>query len=96
MILLASSSTGATTLASPASMAFLGMESNLAEAGSCTKTAPPFSLMAESPIVPSAPMPERRTPTLWGPWSAARDRKKESMGKRSPRGAAGASKCNTP
>ena len=64
MILPGSSSAGATRSASPASMALLGMLSNLAEAGSCTSANPAFSLMARSPIVPSEPMPERMTPML--------------------------------
>ena len=62
--------------ARPASMALRGMESNFAEAGSCTSTTPAFSLMARSPSVPSEPMPERITPTLFSCWSAASERKK--------------------
>ena len=42
MILPGSSSTGATKSASPASIALRGMLSNLAEAGSCTRSRPPF------------------------------------------------------
>ena len=96
MILPGSSSTGATTSASPASMALRGMPSNLAEAGSCTKTTPAFSLMARRPSVPSEPMPERITPMLRSCRSSARERKKKSIGRRRPRGATGSSRCSTP
>jgi hypothetical protein len=64
MIFAGNSSTGATMSASPASMALRGMESNLADTGSCTSTTPAFSLMARRPSVPSEPMPERITPML--------------------------------
>ncbi len=96
MILPGSSSAGATTSASPASMALRGMPSNLAEAGACTKTTPAFSLMARRPSVPSEPMPERMTPMLLSCWSSARERKKKSIGRRSPRGAAGSKQVQRP
>ena len=77
-------------------MALLGMASNLAEAGSCTITTPPFSLMAFRPSVPSLPMPERMTPTPNSRWSSARERKKKSIGSRSPRGADGLEQVQLP
>src|ERR1035438_6640869 len=77
-------------------MALRGMPSNLADSGVCTKTAPAFSLMARRPSVPSEPIPERMTPMLCSSWSSASERKKKSIGRRSPRGAAGSSRCSTP
>ena len=87
---------GATISASPESIALRGMPSNFAVAGSCTNTTPPFSLMARNPSVPSEPMPERITPMLCSCRSCARERRKKSIGKRSPRGDAGSSRCSTP
>lgn len=72
------------------------MPSNLAEAGACTKTTPAFSLMARRPSVPSEPIPDRMTPMLRVSQSSARERKKKSIGRRKPRGAAGSSRCSTP
>ncbi len=96
MILPGSSSAGATTSASPASMALRGMPSNLADSGAWTKTTPAFSLIARRPSVPSEPIPERMTPMLLSCQSSARERKKKSIGRRSPRGAAGSSRCSVP
>ena len=96
MILPGNASTGATKSASPASMALLGMLSNLAEAGSCTKVTPPFSLMARRPSVPSEPIPDRMTPMLRSCWSSARERKKKSIGRRRPCGAMRSSRCRHP
>jgi len=82
--------------ASPAPMALLGMLSNLAERGSCTRATPIFSLMARSPIVPSDPMPDRITPILHSSRSEASERKKKSIGRRRPRGVVGSKRCSTP
>ncbi len=45
-------------------------------------SAPPLSLMAFRPSVPSEPSPDKRTPIALACWSAARERKKLSMGLR--------------
>ena len=96
MILPGSSSTGATTSASPASIALRGMPSNLAEPSACTNAAPAFSLMARRPSVPSEPMPERMTPMLRSCWSSASERKKKSIGRFRPRGDACGRRCSAP
>ena len=71
---------GATKSATPAVMALRGIESNLAELGSCASVTPPASWIARRPAVPSVPMPENTTPAAAWPFSAARVRKKESIG----------------
>ena len=81
-----SSSAGTTKSATPASTALRGIPSNFAVAGVWTSATPDTSLMARSPSVPSLPIPERITPTASSCWSLARERKKKSIGRRSPRG----------
>jgi len=71
---------GATKSATPAVMALRGIESNLAELGSCASVTPPASWIARRPAVPSVPMPENTTPAAACPFSAASARKKESIG----------------
>ncbi len=61
-------------------MALLGMPSYLADAGSCTNTAPPPPCTARRPSVPSDPVPDRMTAAALSPESSARERKKKSMG----------------
>ena len=84
MSLAGNSLAGATISTSTESMALRGMLSNFAVAGSCTITVPFFSFMARSPILPSEPMPERMTPTPSSFRSSASERKKKSIGRRSP------------
>jgi hypothetical protein len=89
-----SSSAGATTSASPASMALRGMLSNLAEVSAWTKATPAFSLIALRPRVPSEPMPESTTPMLRSCRSSASERKKKSIGR--PLGVISGKRCRTP
>ena len=66
----------------PASSALRGMLSNFAVDGSCARQNPPRSLIARSPAVPSAPIPDSTMPTDVAPWFSASERKKKSMGRR--------------
>ena len=52
---------GSTRSTAPVRIALRGMPSNPASSGSCAITSPPFSLIAFSPELPSAPVPERTT-----------------------------------
>ncbi len=62
-------------------MALCGMPPNDAVASSWTITSPSAALMADTPTVPSLPVPDRITPTALSPWSSASERKHASMGR---------------
>ena len=47
-------------------------------------TSPAFSLIAFSPTLPSAPVPERITQMARSPSSSANERRKKSIGMRAP------------
>ena len=91
-----SSSAGATTSTNPVSIALLGMPSNLAVSGSCTNTAPSLSLIVRNPDLPSDPMPERITTILSSFLSAAKERKKQSIGNCKPSGLTRSNKSSIP
>ncbi len=97
MSLCASISPGAQTMSTqPAASALRGMESNCALSGACARARPPVALIAFSPTVPSAPMPESTTPTACSCCSLAIDSNSSSMGRRRPRGCSGAVRCSMP
>ena len=77
-------------------MALRGILSNFAVAGSCTITIPFFSFKAQIPALPSEPMPERMTPIPCSCRSSASERKKKSIGRRSPLASIGSNSWSTP
>jgi hypothetical protein len=74
-----SSAGGATMSAQPAAMALLGIESNCAVSGSCTRQAA-HRLDRLQPSVPSDPMPERITAMARSPCALARDENSTLIG----------------
>ena len=70
-------------------MALRGMPSYSADSGSCAIAMPPSPLIARRPSVPSLPVPESTMQMARSCWSWASERKKKSIGRRRPRGAAG-------
>gem|GEM_PF-6224842 len=71
--------------AAPAASAARGMPSKAALSGVWTRTRPPARDTASAPRAPSAPAPERITAQARSPSSAARSRRKRSMGRARPR-----------
>ena len=72
----------------PLAMAFSGIVGNLALVESSAKVMPPAVFTASTPAVPSAPVPDRMTPTASSPRSVASERRKQSIGCSAfPRGA---------
>ncbi len=63
-----------------ASIAARGIPSWIAVEGSCAYVLPPAARIAESPSVPSVPVPERTIPTASAPRAAASDRMNVSIG----------------
>ena len=70
-------------------MAWLGIESNLAVAGSWAMTMPPASLMSWMPAVPLLPAPVKTMAMALVFRSSASAVKKRSIGWRWPRGSLG-------
>ena len=64
----------------PLAMAFSGIVGNLALVESSAKVMPPAVFTASTPAVPSAPVPDRMTPTASSPRSVASERRKQSIG----------------
>ena len=77
-------------------MALRGMPSYSVDSGFWAMAMPPSPLIARTPRVPSLPVPESTMQMARSRWSWARERKKKSIGRRWPRGAAGSSSCSVP
>ena len=72
----------------PLATAFSGIAGNRALVESSAKVMPPAVFTASTPAVPSAPVPDKITPTASSPRSAASERRKQSIGSVAfPRGA---------
>jgi hypothetical protein len=79
-----------------AEIALLGMPSNFAVSGDCTRLMPPSALMSLNPSVPLLPVPESTMAIARSRWSAASDENSTSTGWRWPRGSVGLDTCSPP